>query len=71
MDRVTLDIQGMSCGHCVGAVTRALESVNGVTVEQVRLGTATVSFDPAAADADAIARAVEEAGYEARPAART
>ncbi|HKG95417.1 MAG TPA: heavy-metal-associated domain-containing protein [Gemmatimonadaceae bacterium] len=71
MERVTLDIAGMSCGHCVGAVTRALQSVNGVAVERVSVGSATVAFDPAVVSTDDVARAVEEAGYEARPAART
>ncbi len=68
MERVTINVEGMSCGHCVHAVTRALKSVNGVTVENVAVGSATVSYDPADASVDQITRAVEDAGYEVRPA---
>ena len=63
MDRMTMKIEGMTCGHCVGQVTRALESLEGVDVEQVAVGTATVSYDPNSASEGRIARAVEEQGY--------
>jgi copper chaperone len=68
MERVRMNISGMSCGHCVHAVTNALKSLDGVTVEKVSVGAATVSYDPAATSVDQITRAVDEAGYEARPA---
>lgn len=63
MERVTLTIDGMTCGHCVGSVDRALKELAGVTVEQVRIGQATVSYDPASASTDRIARAIEDEGY--------
>lgn len=63
MDRIKLKIDGMSCGHCVNAVDKALKSVDGVQVEQVAIGSATVSYDPAATSADKITRAVEDEGY--------
>jgi copper chaperone CopZ len=63
MDRITMNIDGMSCGHCVRAVTKALESVAGVQVEQVDLGTATVRYDPDATSPTRIAEAVEDEGY--------
>lgn len=69
MERVTLKIDGMSCGHCVSAVMKALESVDGVTVEQVSVGSATVSFDETATSEERIASAVEDEGYPV--AART
>ena len=65
MNRTTLKIDGMSCGHCVMAVRKALEEVEGVRVEQVAIGTATVEYDPAVADAAAVIAAVDEAGYTA------
>jgi P-type E1-E2 ATPase len=37
MDSVTLSISGMTCGHCVGAVRRALSAVPGVTAVDVDL----------------------------------
>ena len=70
MDRITMKIEGMSCGHCVGAVARALKSVEGVDVEHVSIGSATLAYDPAATTADRISRAVEDEGYRVVETAR-
>jgi copper chaperone len=70
MDRITMKIEGMSCGHCVGAVARALKSVEGVDVEHVAIGSATLAYDPAATSTDRISRAVEDAGYRVVDTAR-
>lgn len=69
METLTMKIAGMSCGHCVGAVSGALKELPGVAVERVAVGSATVAYDPSAVSPDEITRAVSEAGYEARPAA--
>ena len=63
MDRIKLKIDGMSCGHCVSAVDKALKGVDGVQVEQVAVGSATVSYDPVATSTDKITRAIEDEGY--------
>ena len=65
MNRTTLKIDGMSCGHCVMAVTKALEALDGVAVESVSVGAASVEYDPAVASADEIVEAIGEAGYSA------
>lgn len=67
-EQIDLQIDDMSCGHCVAAVSKALEAVPGVTVSDVRLGGATVQADLDVTTAEAIARAVTDAGYEARVA---
>jgi copper chaperone len=69
METITLQVDGMSCGHCVGSVRRALEAVDGVQVEQVDIGSASVAYDPTRTDSSRISRAVEEAGYAVRPEA--
>jgi copper chaperone len=69
MTQLTMQIGGMSCGHCVAAVTKALKALQGVAVEQVAIGSATVNYDPSATSAEAIAKAVEEEGYPVRAAA--
>lgn len=63
----TYTITGMSCGHCVAAVTKELEALEGVTSVEVRLdpGSAEVTGDVAD---EAVIAAVTEAGYEAVPA---
>ena len=68
METLNLTIGGMSCGHCVKAVDKALKAVPGVQVGEVKVGGASVQYDPAQTTPSAIAGAVTEAGYEARPA---
>lgn len=63
MDRITLKIDGMSCGHCVRQVRQALDDLDGVEIEQVAVGGATVSFDPDLTSTARIAQAIEEQGY--------
>jgi copper chaperone CopZ len=65
MNRTTLEIDGMSCGHCVASVKNALDRLEGVTVERVAVGAATVAYDPAVASPEQIAKAITDAGYEA------
>ena len=62
---VELLIGGMTCGHCVSAVTDEVSQVPGVTTVDVDLtsGGLTVSSDSPVDDA-AVRAAVEEAGYE-------
>lgn len=65
---LTLAIEGMSCGHCVAAVRRALGETEGVEVKDVAIGSASVTVDPGVASADTVVEAVRDAGYEARVA---
>ncbi len=57
-------VSGMTCGHCVAAVTEEVGQVVGVSDVTVDLdaGRLTVSAEPAVND-DAVRAAVEEAGY--------
>lgn len=71
MDTIAMDIQGMSCGHCVSNVRQALAEVDGASVSRVAVGSAEVGYDPAKTNAQAILAAVESAGYRARVVART
>jgi copper chaperone len=64
MERVTLSIDGMSCGHCVRSVEQALKGIDGVAVEQVAVGTATVQYDPTSTSIDRLKDAVEDEGYQ-------
>lgn len=66
MPKLTIEVVGMTCGHCVAAVKRALSAVPGVTVEEVMVGSATVSFDRSTTDDAAISSAIERAGYQVR-----
>lgn len=63
MTKLELEIGGMSCGHCVGAVTKTLAGIRGVEVEQVKVGSAAVRYDPEQISAPLIAAAVQQQGY--------
>lgn len=64
MQQLALEIGGMSCGHCVKAVNTTLAGIDGVTIEQVAIGSATLSFDPARTSAEQIAQAIKDEGYQ-------
>ena len=64
-DTITLSIDGMSCGHCVQAVTKALSAVPGVQVKSVAVGTARIEAKDGWAAAQAVT-ALGAAGYPAR-----
>ena len=58
-------IKGMSCQHCVMAVTKALNSVAGVTDVKVDLATGWATFEETApVDMVAAAAAIRKAGYD-------
>ncbi|HVS02508.1 MAG TPA: heavy-metal-associated domain-containing protein [Thermoanaerobaculia bacterium] len=71
MTTTKLEIEGMSCDHCVRAVTGALEGVTGVERAEVDLqaGRARVEHDPLRAGVDQLLAAVAEEGYAAHLAA--
>jgi copper chaperone CopZ len=66
---LTLHIDGMSCGHCLNAVNRALAGLPGVEIESVRIGRAELRYDEHVVDPSQIEAAVADAGYRARAAA--
>jgi copper chaperone len=66
MNKLELEIDGMSCSHCVAAVTEALGELPGVKVEQVRVGAAQLSYQPDLVSPEQIVLAVEDAGYTAQ-----
>lgn len=67
MSETAYTVEGMTCGHCVSAVTEEITKIAGVRGVQVDLGTGrvTVSSETPLADAD-VAAAVDEAGYDLR-----
>jgi copper chaperone CopZ len=66
MRQATLHIEGMSCGHCLSAVSRALSAVPGVEVDTITLGRADVRYDEATTGPSKLAEAVAAAGYPAK-----
>lgn len=62
----TLEVKGMSCGHCKMAVTGALKGLDGVSTVNVDLasGKVDVSYDEAKVDFSQMKEAVEDQGYD-------
>jgi copper chaperone len=56
-------VQGMSCGHCVKAVTQAVQALDPQAVVQVDLPNGKVQVQ-SQQDRKAIAQAIEEEGYK-------
>lgn len=65
---IDLAIEGMTCASCVARVEHALKAVPGVTDATVNLATERAHVT-GLADAAALIRAIEGAGYDARLAA--
>lgn len=61
----TINVTGMSCGHCVNAVTTELTAIDGIEIVEVDLdaGTVTYGADRPIPD-DVVAAAIDEAGFE-------
>lgn len=63
--KIELDITGMTCDHCVNAVTGALKDVDGVTDAVVSLDEKRATVTADSVDIAKLIAAVEEEGYEA------
>lgn len=66
MAEFTLHIDGMHCGSCVRRVTQALNTTEGIQVEEVRIGAARLKSSTDKAPVDAAIAALAKAGYSAR-----
>lgn len=62
-----LNVEGMSCNHCVASVRKALEGLDGVREADVNLDDkkARVELDKDLAD-EVLVKAVEDAGFSAK-----
>ena len=62
-----IKIDGMTCGGCVASVHSATTDIDGLDTMSVELDTnqATVTFDDSKTSAEAIAAAIDDAGFEA------
>lgn len=64
MTTASYAVQGMTCEHCVRAVSQEVARIPGVDAVQVDLATGSLTVtSEAPVDDDAISAAVDEAGY--------
>jgi len=64
---IELQVNDMTCGHCVGRVTKAVKDVDAAATVNIDLGKKHVSIDSGHGLAE-FAAAITEAGYTPQPA---
>lgn len=62
----TLNVQGMTCGHCKMTVEHSLQELDGISKADVDLeaGHVDVTFDDSQVNMAAMKEAIEEQGYD-------
>jgi copper chaperone len=61
----SIKIKGMSCQHCVMAVTKAIAALDGVKDVNVDLKNGLATYEEVkVVDSNVVAAAVKKAGYE-------
>ena len=66
MEKTTLNVKGMSCGHCVKAVEGSVGNLQGVASVSVNLdaGTVAVEFNNDQVTIDQIKETIDDHGYD-------
>ncbi|MBP0629832.1 MULTISPECIES: heavy-metal-associated domain-containing protein [unclassified Cupriavidus] len=59
---IQFQVEGMSCNHCVGAITRAVQAVDPAAKVSADVPTQAVRVD-SGADTQVLRHAIEDAGY--------
>ena len=67
MEKMVVNIGGMSCSHCKSALEKALKSLSGVEEVSVDLEgeKADIEYDPAKVNTEELRSVIREAGYQA------
>jgi copper chaperone len=65
---IQFQVEGMSCNHCVGAITRAVQGIDPAARVSADVPAQSVKVE-SGADVQALRAAIEEAGYPVKSAA--
>jgi len=63
MTNITLKVEGMSCGHCVNSVEKAMKSLGADAKVDLAAGLVSVEYDEKNISLDNIKEAIEDQGY--------
>jgi copper chaperone len=68
MEKVTLNVEGMSCGHCVKAVEGSVGELQGVSAVKVNLqeGSVDIEFNASEVGLDVIKETIDDQGYDVK-----
>lgn len=66
MENVTLNVSGMSCGHCVSAIEGSVGKLDGVDQVKVHLesGKVDIAFDQEKTSLNKIKETIDDQGYD-------
>lgn len=66
MEQITLNVEGMSCGHCVNSIESNVGNLNGVKSVKVHLDKNIVDleFDASKISLEDIKSEIEDQGYD-------
>jgi copper ion binding protein len=67
MGALRFSVPGMTCDHCVAAVRAEIQRLPGVQSVDIDLESRAVVVTGTDVDGEAVAAAIDEAGYEAVP----
>lgn len=65
---IAFRIDDMTCGHCVGTITRAVEAADAGATVKTDLASHRIEIEPREADAEQLREAIADAGYTPVPA---
>jgi len=66
MQNVTLNVEGMSCQHCVNSIEGALKTIGASGKVNLATNSVTVEFDSNKLTLETIKEAIEEQGYDVK-----
>ncbi|MEW9670243.1 copper ion binding protein [Ammoniphilus sp. 3BR4] len=64
MKEITLQVEGMSCGHCVNAIEGALKELGAAAKVDLAGKSVSLSYDETKLSLDQIKEAIEDQGYD-------
>lgn len=64
MTNVTLQVEGMSCQHCVNSIEGALKEIGATGKVDLKNNTVDVSYDESRLTIERIKETIEEQGYD-------
>lgn len=66
MEKTTLNVKGMSCGHCIKAIEGSVGTLSGINSVKVDLdsGTVEVEFNQNEVTLDSIKETIDDQGYD-------
>jgi copper chaperone len=64
MQQVTLQVNGMSCQHCINSIEQGLKEIGASGQVDLKANSVAVEYDETKLTLDTIKEAIEDQGYE-------